>query len=63
MKPVTLPREHSDAIRRVLLLVDKYMGHQNQTTLHGIDGGLWTTKELRGHVKAVKKLLPRESAV
>lgn len=60
MKPVTIPREHSDAIRRVLLLVDRYMGHQNQTTLHGIDGALWTTKELREHVKAVKKLLPRE---
>jgi hypothetical protein len=62
MKPVTLPREHSDAIRRVLGLVDKYMGHHDQATLYGIDGGLWTTKELRGHVKAVKKLLPRERA-
>ena len=61
-KAVTLPREHTDALRRVLLLVDRFMGHTHLDTLYAIDGALWTGRELRQHVRAVRKLLPRETS-
>jgi hypothetical protein len=61
VKIVPVPREHSDALRRVLLLVDMFIGHGNLDTLYALDGGLWTARELRKHVRAVRKLLPRES--
>lgn len=61
-KPVTLLREHSDAVWRVLGLLDKFMATQPQKTLHAVDGGLFTIQELRQHLKAARKLLPKERA-
>ena len=57
---VRLKREGSDAIWRVLGLVDAHLANQPQQTLHAIDGGLFTIAELRQHVKAARRLLPRE---
>lgn len=60
MIDVSLPREHSDAIWRVLGLLDKFMAGQPQLTLHAVDGGLITVKGLRQHLKAARMLLPKE---
>lgn len=62
-KPVTLPREQSDAVWRVLGLLDKFMATQPQKILHAVDGGLFTVQELRQHLKAARKLLPKERAI
>lgn len=56
---VSLPREHYDAIRRVLELVDGYIREQpSQHTLMSDGKGLMTWAELRPHLRAAIGLLP-----
>lgn len=55
---ISLPREHYNAVRRVLKLLDGYMSGWDQAALHGHDGGMMTVEELRQHAQAAIKLLP-----
>lgn len=55
---VSMTREHVDAVRRVLRLMDRVMTRDEPETLLAIDGCLWTPKELRKHLKGALRLLP-----
>lgn len=39
-------------VRRVLRLMDRYLSAQNLDRLIAIDGGMWTLREMRRHVRA-----------
>lgn len=45
------------AIRRVLVLLDGYMSHQDQHVVLGHDGGMMTIGELREHAQAAVALI------
>lgn len=55
---VTLPREHYNAIRRVLKLTGGYLANQKPDVLHAAGNGLITTGEMLEHVLAARKLMP-----
>ena len=56
-KNVTMPREHYNAVRRVLGLLGGYLSTM-ENALHGYDGGMMTTSELEVQANAALRLMP-----